>query len=66
MIFFTDLNFTKHVVNVANLNNVQLSDKNGTLVMSFHMIGPHVIPVNVDRVTADRLMKELEKLCQMK
>ncbi|MDQ8953749.1 hypothetical protein RFH42_12365 [Acinetobacter rudis] len=60
MIFFTDLNFTKHAINLANLNNVQLSEKNGALVMSFHMVGPHVIPATVDRKTADRLMKELE------
>lgn len=60
MIKFTDLHHTRHIINIANLNNVQLSEKSGVLVISFHMIGPHVIPVNVDRVTADRLMKELE------
>lgn len=59
MIFFTDLNFTKHVINLANLNNVQLSEKNGALVMSFHMIGPHLVAVTVDKTTAARLMKEL-------
>ena len=59
MISFTDLNRTKHVINLANLNNVQLSEKNGTLVMSFHMIGPHTVPVSIDKTTAARLMKEL-------
>lgn len=59
MLQFTDLNLNKHFINIANLNNVQVSNKNGQLVMSFHMTGHHTVPVSVDNVTADRLMKEL-------
>ena len=59
MLQFTDLNMTQHFINVANLNNVQVSNKNGQLVMSFHMTGHHIVPVSIDKATADRLIKEL-------
>ncbi len=50
---------TQHFINIANLNNVQFSNKKGQLVMSFHMAGHHTVPVSIDKATADRLIKEL-------
>lgn len=59
MLQFTDLNHVKHSIHLVNLNNVQLRDNNGSLIMSFHMNGNHVVPVTIDKTTADRLMKEM-------
>lgn len=68
MIIFTDLHLVKHIIDPTQVCHTQLRNfsNEGKMVFTFHMVGPHVIPVAVDRVTAARLMKELEQLCQMK
>lgn len=59
MLQFTDLNHEKHCIHLSNLNNVIFREKADCHVISFHMLGNHVVPVSVDRTTADRLHKEL-------
>ncbi|AXY57294.1 hypothetical protein CDG60_12380 [Acinetobacter chinensis] len=62
MLQFTDLNHEKHCINFALLNNVVFREKDDCSVVSFHMQGHHVVPVSVDRVTAERLHKELGEM----
>lgn len=59
MLQFVDLNHAKHSIHIANLNNVVIRDAGDTHVVSFHMNGGHVVPVNVDRATAEALFKKL-------
>lgn len=63
MIDFTDLNCLKHVIDPSKISHVQLRDlsNEGKMIFTFHLVGPHVIPVSVDKTTAARLMKELEQ-----
>ena len=72
MLQFTDLNYTKHIINISNVNNVVIRNNNGAHVITFHMPGQHVItfhmpgqhvvPATVDVKTAERIFKELGEL----
>lgn len=61
MLNFTDLHMIKHSIDPTKVSHVQLRDvsSEGKMVLTFHLAGPHVIPVTVDKVTAARLMKEI-------
>lgn len=56
---FTDLNNAKHFVNLTNLNNVVVREQAEYNVLAFHMNNQSVVPITVDRSTAERLMIEL-------
>lgn len=64
MLQFTDLNLTKHIININinNVNNVVIRNNNGSHVVTFHMPGQHVVPATVDVKTAERIFKELGEL----
>ena len=62
MLQFTDLNLTKHIININNVNNVVIRNNNGAHVVTFHMAGQHVVPATVDVKTAERIFKELGEL----
>jgi len=60
--FFDNQNF-EHVFNLENFVHVHVrksDEKNVTLTI--HMLGPHVIPVTVNNVTANRVLKEMAKM----
>ena len=59
MLQFTDLNQAKHTIHLANMTNVVYRKTNDAHVITFHMLGNHIVPATVDRVTAERLLKEL-------
>lgn len=59
MLQFTDSNNAKHFVNLANLNNVVVREQTECHVLAFHMNNQSVVPITVDRQTAERLMIEL-------
>lgn len=59
MLQFTDLNHTKHTINLNNLNSVTMRFENEQIRMTFHMIGPHAVPVIIDSITADRIHEVL-------
>lgn len=61
MLQFTDLNNAKHFVNLANLNNVVVREQTECHVLAFHMNNQSVVPITVDRQTAERLMYELRE-----
>ncbi|PVZ90002.1 hypothetical protein C9426_01060 [Serratia sp. S1B] len=61
MLIFKDLNFVEHVVHLRNINNVVLHTLNNEHRMTFHFIGPHVLPVQVDLNTFNRIKSALEK-----
>lgn len=56
MLTFKDLNHNRHFINLRTLNNTVVVERNGQTTISFHMIGPHVVPVQVDKVTAERIL----------
>lgn len=58
MLQFTDVNNATHFINLTNLNNVVVREKEEFSVLAFHM-NNHVVPITVDRSTAERLIKEL-------
>ena len=62
MLQFTDLNHTKHIINMSNVNNVVIRNNNGAHVITFHMAGHHIVPATVDVRTAERILKELGEL----
>lgn len=55
MLQFTDLNHTKHTINLYNLNSVTMRYENDQIRLTFHMVGPHAVPVIIDSITADRI-----------
>ena len=57
MLQFTDLNLTKHIININNVNNVVIRNNNGSHVVTFHMPGQHVVPATVDVKTAERISR---------
>lgn len=59
MLQFTDLNHTNHIINMNNVNNVVIRNNDGAHVITFHMMGQHIVPVTVDAVTAERITKIL-------
>lgn len=59
MLQFTDLNNAKHFVNLTNLNNVVIREQADRNVLAFHMNNQSVVPITVDRSTAERLIIEL-------
>lgn len=59
MLQFTDLHHTKHTIHLANMTNVVYRLQNGAHIITFHMLGNHIVPATVDRVTAERLIQEL-------
>lgn len=59
MLQFTDLNNAKHFVNIDNLNNVVIREQADCHVLAFHMMNQSVVPITVDRSTAERVMKEM-------
>ena len=59
MLQFTDLNNTMHFVNLTNLNNVVVREQAECNVFAFHMNNQSVVPITVDRSTAERLIAEL-------
>ena len=59
MLQFTDLNHTKHVVNLNNMQTVVFRNTNGTYQVTFHMIGQHFLTATVDMVTFETLQKKL-------
>lgn len=62
MLQFTDLNHSKHTINLANMNNVVYRNNNGAHVITFHMSGHHIVPATVDSTTAERILNELGDL----
>lgn len=60
MLQFTDLNHVKHTIHLKNLNNVTARIQNGLTHITFHMIGPHAVPLILDSVTSERIQKQLE------
>ncbi|MCG2574204.1 hypothetical protein LVY74_11650 [Acinetobacter sp. ME22] len=61
MLKFIDLNHVEHVVHLRNINNVVLQTLNNEHRATFHFIGPHVLPVQVDLNTFNRIKSALEK-----
>lgn len=61
MLKFKDLNHVEHVVNLQNINNVVLQAHANEHRATFHFIGPHVLPVQVDLNTFNRIKSALEK-----
>ena len=59
MLQFTDLNHTKHTINLDNLNSVTMRFENDQIRLTFHMLGPHAVPVIIDSITANRIHEEL-------
>jgi len=59
MLQITDLHHNKHIINLANLNNVVIRDNNGTNVVTFHMAHQHAVPVTVDKTTLARIFQVL-------
>lgn len=59
MLQFTDLNHTKHTINLNNLNSVTMRSENEQIRLTFHMLGPHAVPVIIDSNTANRIHQEL-------
>lgn len=72
MLQFTDLNHTKHFINISNINNINninnivIRNNNGAHIITFYMPNQSAIPVTVDCNTLDRITKELEQICQTK
>ena len=61
MLKFTDLHLVKHIIDIDKICHVQLRDcsSDGKWIFTFHLIGPHLVAATTDRVTADRIMKEI-------
>ncbi|WP_180040738.1 MULTISPECIES: hypothetical protein [unclassified Acinetobacter] len=59
MLQFTDLNNAEHTIHLANMTNVVYRKTNDAHVITFHMLGNHIVPATVDSVTAARLIQEL-------
>lgn len=61
MLKFIDLNHVEHMVHLRNINNVVLQTHSDEHRVTFHFIGPHVLPVQVDLNTFNRIVNALEK-----
>lgn len=61
MLKFKDLNHVEHMVHLRNINNVVLQTHTDEHRVTFHFIGPHVLPVQVDLNTFNRIKSALEK-----
>lgn len=61
MLKFKDLNHVEHVVHLRNINNVVLQTLNNEHRIAFHFVGPHVLPVQVDLNTFNRIVDALEQ-----
>ncbi|MDM1274046.1 MULTISPECIES: hypothetical protein [Acinetobacter] len=62
MLQFIDSNFAEHSIHIANLNNVVSRDAGDKFVLAFHMVGGHMVPVTVDRATAQRIFEDLKEV----
>ena len=61
MLIFKDLNYVELVVHLRNINNVVLQTHTNEHRVTFHFISPHVLPVQVDLNTFNRIKSALEK-----
>jgi hypothetical protein len=59
MLKFTDSNNVLHLVNIENINNVVIREQGQLNVFAFHMNNQPVLPITVDRPTAERLIEEI-------
>lgn len=60
MLTFTDLNHTKHFINLNNVNNVVYRQQNDAHLLTLHMFGQHFVTATVDICTLQRIFNALE------
>lgn len=59
MINFTDLSGYQHVIYLTRISHIQAREVEDKVIITFHLVGPHTLPVNVDKTTSKRILKEL-------
>lgn len=59
MLHFTDLNGFEHVVYLTRISHIQVREIEDKTIITFHLVGPHTLPVNLDNQTARRVLKEI-------
>lgn len=59
MIQFVDLSGFVHVIYLTRISHIQVRDVEDKTIITFHLVGPHTLPVNLNRQTARRILKEI-------
>ena len=59
MLQFTDLSGFEHFIYLTRISHIQEREIEDKTIITFHLVGPHTVPVNVDKATAKRVLSEL-------
>lgn len=59
MLNFTDLNGFEHVIYLTRISHIQVREIGDKTIITFHLVGPHTLPVNLHKKTAARILKEI-------
>lgn len=61
MLVFTDIGKIKHVFDLNKFVHMHVREVDEKVILTMHMVGPHVVPVTVDIETAERVLTKLNQ-----